>query len=65
MKPGELRQFRDDTPARTYFSAVRGKHFMIVSKTGADGFVDIMIDGELSFHWPIDFIIEESHAIAG
>ena len=61
---GEVRQFRDDALARTHSSAVRGKLFIVVSEPDADDFVDIMIDGELSYHWPLDFINEESEVIS-
>ena len=64
MMKGEVRQFRDDVPARTHFSSVRGKRFIVVSEPDADSFVDIMIDGELSYHWPLDFIKEESEVIS-
>jgi hypothetical protein len=36
----------------------------VVSEPDADDFVDIMIDGELSYHWPLDFINEESEVIS-
>lgn len=61
---GEVRQFRDDALARTHSSSVRGKRFIVISEPDADAFVDIMIDGELSYHWPIDFIKEESEVIS-
>ena len=64
MEKGEVRQFRDDVPARTHSSAVRGKLFIVVSEPDADDFVDIMINGELSYHWPLDFIKEESEVIS-
>ena len=64
MEKGEVRQFRDDVPARTHSSAVRGKLFIVVSEPDADDFVDIMSNGELSYHWPLDFIKEESEVIS-
>ena len=64
MMKGEVRQFRDDALARTHSSSVRGKRFIVVSEPDADSFVDIMIDGELSYHWPFDFIKEESEVIS-
>ena len=63
MLLGEVRRFREDTLARTHHSTVCGKYFMIISRPDSNSFVDIMIDGEISHDWPVDFIAEESEVI--